>query len=355
MLDRDASDHGRDQHSRRGTTDSIFEIRNVTVEFGMERGTSRVLDDVTLDVYENEILGIIGESGSGKSMLASSLLDAVVAPGTTTGEILYHEDNEPYDVLNLNSNEMKSYRWEEVSMVFQGAMNSFNPTMKIEEHFRETITRHGVAVETGMKRARELLSDLHLNPERVLRSYAHELSGGMRQRTLLALSLVLNPEVVVMDEPTASLDLLMQRAILSLLENLKDKYNLTIIFITHDLPLVTDLADRLAVMYAFDIVEIGSTIDVLSNPSHPYTRELLMSTPSLETVTEEMEAIGGSSPDPVNPPSGCSYHPRCPLADDQCETEEPPLDEVSPGHQSACFYSEAASEKIPLENTLEDL
>jgi len=232
-------------------------------------------------------------------------------------------------------------------MVFQGAMSSFNPTIKIGKHFHETLRTHDAPIDEGMDRARQLLSDLYLDPERVLNSYPHELSGGMKQRALIALSMVLEPEVLVMDEPTAALDLLMQRSILQLIEEVKEKYDLTVIFITHDLPLVAELADRLAVMYAFEFVETGPTDEILDNAAHPYTRSLLNATPNLDAPIETMKPIEGSSPDPVDVPSGCSYHPRCPLANDTCRAEDPPYHEISEVHQAACFHWEDAADAIP--------
>ena len=337
-----------DQSPEGKQTNRILEIRNTSVQFNMERGTSKVLNDVSMDINREEILGIVGESGSGKSMFASSLLDAVVRPGRTTGEITYYpESGGEIDVLELNDRELKNFRWEEISMVFQGAMNSFNPTISIEKHFKETLKAHDYDVEEGLDRAREILSDLYLDPDRILRSYAHELSGGMKQRSLIALSLILEPPVLVLDEPTAALDLLMQRSILTLLRDLKEKYDLTLVFITHDLPLIAELSDRLAIMYAFEFVELGTTEEILDHAAHPYTRSLLNATPNLETDIEDMEPIEGSSPDPVNIPSGCSYHPRCPLADDLCRRENPDYEEVSSSHKAACFHWEHSADAVP--------
>ncbi|RQG99191.1 ABC transporter ATP-binding protein [Natrarchaeobius oligotrophus] len=330
-------------------SDPIVEIRNAEVVFEMDRGVSRVLDDVSLEIERGEILGIVGESGSGKSMLASSMLDAVVDPGVLSGEITYYpEDGDPIDVLALSDHELRQLRWEEIAMVFQGAMSSFNPTMKIRTHFEETLEAHNYSLGEGMDRARELLSDLYLDPDRVLDSYPHELSGGMQQRTLIALSVVLQPNVLVMDEPTAALDLLMQRSIISLLEDLKAKYDLTMVFITHDLPLVAELADRLAVMYAFELIEQGPTQDILHDAGHPYTRALLNSTPNLDAPLEEMRPIAGSAPDPVNVPAGCSYHPRCSLATDRCVAQDPDSRPVDGDHVVDCHHWEDAADEIPL-------
>ncbi|MFH5801017.1 ABC transporter ATP-binding protein [Haladaptatus sp. CMAA 1911] len=327
----------------------IISARDVTVTFEMDRGTSRVLNGVDMDIYDGEIVGIVGESGSGKSMFADALLNAVVDPGVASGEIHYTRENgESVDLLGLEGEALREFRWNDISMVFQGALSAFNPTIRIGSHFKETLSAHNVDKTKGMERARQLLSDLYLDPDRVLDSHPHELSGGMKQRALIALSLLLEPDVLVMDEPTAALDLLMQRSIIRLLREIRDKYNLTMVFITHDLPLVARLADRLAVMYAFEFVETGTTEEILTEPSHPYTRELLNATPDISAPINQMNPVEGSAPDPVTPPSGCSYHPRCPLADGRCEAEAPPFQSVSENHDAACFYWERAVGEIPM-------
>jgi len=329
--------------------DVVLDVEGARVQFEMDRGAARVLDDVDLSVYREEIFGIVGESGSGKSMLAASMLDAVEEPGVLSGSITYYpEPDEPVDILELSEEELRQLRWEEIAMVFQGALDSFNPTLRIRQHFQETLSAHNVDRESGMERARELLSDLYLEPDQVLASHPHELSGGMRQRALIALALLLEPEVLVMDEPTGALDLLMQRSILSLIKKLQRKYDLTIVFISHDLPLVANLADRIGVMYAFDLVEVGTAEDVVEGARHPYTRALLKAVPNLETPYAEMQPIEGRAPDPVSVPKGCSYAERCPLADDQCLDIHPPYDDLTDEHRVACYYPEEAPTAIPL-------
>ncbi|MFC7196344.1 ABC transporter ATP-binding protein [Halosimplex aquaticum] len=336
-----------DARAARTADDVVIELRDASVEYRMDRGTSRVLNEVDFEVRRDEIVGVIGESGSGKSMFASAMLDAVPEPGVTTGEVIYRpEDGDPVSVTDLSKEELRRFRWEEVSMVFQGAMSSFNPVMTIRTHFVETLSAHDYDVDRGIERARELLADLYLDPDRMLDSYPHELSGGMKQRVLIALSLVLEPEVLVMDEPTAALDLLMQRSIVSLLEEIKEKHDLTIVFITHDLPLVADLANRLAVLYAFEFAEIGPSGDILEDPAHPYTRALLNATPNLSAPLDEMRPIEGESPDPVNIPEGCSYHPRCPLADEQCVETDPGPYDAGPDHDVHCHHWEQSVEDL---------
>lgn len=328
--------------------DPILEVKDISVDFDMERGRSRVLDSVSLTINREEIIGIVGESGSGKSMFASALLDAVVEPGLLTGEIVYHTDGgEAVNILELDKADLKRVRWEEIAMVFQGALDSFNPTQTIRGHFKETILAHDMDLEEQMHHGRQLLSDVYLDPERVLDSYPHQLSGGMQQRALIALSLLLEPNVLVMDEPTGALDLLMQRSITNLLAELQESYDLTILFITHDLPLVAGLADRLTVMYAFKFVEHGPTDDVLKDAAHPYTRSLLKAVPNVRAPLDEMRPIEGDSPDPVNVPPGCSFHPRCPLATEQCRSVEPHFHDVGDQRVAACFHWEDSTEAIP--------
>lgn len=340
----------------------ILEIEKASVAFAMERGDARVLDDVSVNVRRGEVFGVVGESGSGKSMLADSLLDSIDAPGTLTGTITYHppDGGDSIVVNELDEENLRRFRWEHVSMVVQGALDSFNPTLTIADHFEETLRAHDYDVVEGMERARKLLSDVHLDPDRVLDSYPYQLSGGMTQRALIALSLILDPEVLVMDEPTAALDLLMQQSILKLLAELKAEYDLTIVIVTHDLSHVARISDRLAVMYAFEILELGSVEEIVTGPAHPYTRELLNSIPDIDADLDDMASIEGTSPDPLNVPEGCSYHPRCPLADDQCVATNPALfavsssdtdsdsDPTASDHNAACFYTEAARESIPL-------
>ncbi|RDZ51338.1 peptide ABC transporter ATP-binding protein [Haloferax sp. Atlit-4N] len=342
MMDQETASKGTQSR------ETIIEVENLSVEYDTPKGVNRVVDDVDLTLERDEIISVVGESGSGKSMLASALLDAVPEPGKTKGNITYYppDGGEPINVLEQSQNDLKRFRWEEISMVFQGAMSSFNPTMSIRGHFEETIQAHDMEISQQMERAHQILEDLHLDAERVLDSYPHELSGGMSQRALIALSLLLDPEVLVMDEPTAALDLLMQRSIIQLLAELQETYDLTILFITHDLPLIAGLADRLAVMYAFELLELGPADELITDAAHPYTRALLRSVPNLNTPIDEMTPISGMSPDPMKVPEGCSYHPRCPLAEDKCRTDDPELFSETEDHLVGCFYTNDSREQI---------
>jgi oligopeptide/dipeptide ABC transporter ATP-binding protein len=338
---------------RQSDKDVIFEARDVSVSFDMEGDESRVLDSVDFDVYRGETLGVVGESGSGKSMFASALLNAVVEPGQVTGDVTYYpEERDPVTVTDLTESELKEeIRWKEMAFVVQSAQSAFNPTMTIRQHYIETLEAHGVGRQEGLERARELCRDLYLNPEQVLPSYPHELSGGMKQRALLALGVILDPEVVVLDEPTAALDLLMQRAIVSLLADIKEKYDLTLVFVTHDLNLISLIADRLAVMYAFEFIEVAPTEQILNDAAHPYTRALLNAVPTISAPISTMTGIPGSTPNPKDVPAGCSYNPRCPIAKEECRIDDPQLDPIHEEHSAACFYPDEARSEIGIPAT----
>jgi len=304
-----------------------------------DRGWVKAVDNVSLNIFRGEVLGVIGESGSGKTTLALSIL-RLLPPNARIvgGRIVYHGDKTPIDVVSLSTDALREIRWKEISMVFQGAMNSFNPVMKIRDHFIETALAHGLNIsrEEVISRARELLKMVLLEPERVLNSYPHQLSGGMRQRVLIALSLLLNPKMVVLDEPTSALDVVSQKIILKALRNVRDSMNITMLFITHDLGIAAEIADRIAVMYAGRIVEVNDVMSLYREPLHPYTQGLLKAIPRLRGHVGA-KSIQGNPPDLVNPPPGCRFHPRCPFAMDICRKEEPPMIDAGNGRYASCW------------------
>ncbi len=315
----------------------ILEVKNLSVYYN----NVKVVSNVDIKIFNGEVYAIVGESGCGKTTTANAILR--ILPETaridSNSSIFYSKDKKMIDILKIPEKEFsQEIRWREISMVFQGALNSLNPTIKIKDHFIETASAHGIKdKKIVLERARKLLESVKLDPDRVLNLYPIEMSGGMKQRTLIALALLLNPKLVILDEPTTALDVLIQREILLLLKELKEKMNLTYILITHDISLVADIADRVGIMYAGRIVEEGNVYDIFYNPLHPYTIGLLKSVPRLNEFKENIETIPGNPPDFRRLPHGCKFHPRCPLAMDVCRREEPPLMEFRNGHFVRCW------------------
>lgn len=338
----------------RNDGETILEVRNAEVTFEMSRGRAKVLDDVNLEIKRGETIGIAGESGCGKSMFGATLMNAVENPGKLTGDVIYYPEwGDPVNIAELEYGDLRKIRWEDIAMVYQGSMNSFNPSTNMRSHFHETLDAHRADIDEGMERAHEILRTLNLDPERILDSYGHEISGGEAQRVLLSMSLLLDPEIVIMDEPTSALDLLMERKMIHLIKEIKEEYDLTVVFISHDFPTLAGIVDRIAIMYAFEIVELGSVDDVLLDAQHPYTRMMLGATLGMDTAVEQAQSIEGQPPDPVNVPTGCPFHPRCPVSDDRCEVEEPALvSEADSDHSAACFYPDIAQREI--DSNLED-
>ncbi len=314
----------------------IISVRNLRVVYHALRGIVKAVDNVSLDVEKGELIGIVGESGSGKTTLAMAILRLL--PRKVARIVGGHIYFDGLDLATAPEEELRKVRWSRISYVPQAALNALNPTLKIIDHFMETAKSHGIRDKKWVvERASELLETLRLEPGRVLNSYPHELSGGMKQRVLIALSMLLNPEVIILDEPTTALDVLTQYFILNLLRAIKEKYNMTMMFITHDIAVIAGIGDRVAVFYAGKVMEVGDVYTIFKRPAHPYTRALIKSIPTLTGDIEEMKPIPGSPPDLINPPPGCRFHPRCPYAMEKCRREEPPMVRLKPGHLAACW------------------
>ncbi|MDK6028111.1 ABC transporter ATP-binding protein [Ignisphaera sp. 4213-co] len=320
--------------------EKILRISRLSIIYGARRGFVKAVRDVSLDLYRGECLALVGESGSGKTTLALSIVRALPTNAKiVSGNVYYHLDNnKEVDITKLTEDEMRKIRWREIAMVFQGSMNAFNPVLKIGDHFIETAKAHRFAMDKNeiIEKASNLLSLVLLDAKRVLNSYPHQLSGGMKQRTLIALSLLLNPKIIIMDEPTSALDVVSQKVVLNALSNIKKELNLSMIFITHDLGITAEVADRVSVMYAGQIVEIGNVFEMYYDPLHPYTQGLLKAIPRLRGSVN-ITSIPGSPPDLINLPPGCSFHPRCPFAMDVCRREEPPMIEVDKNRFVKCW------------------
>lgn len=319
---------------------AVLSVKDLSIDYRTRRGAVHAVRDVSFQLEQGETLAIIGESGSGKTTLAVSLIR--LSPRTaviTSGEIRYTKDGMTSDVRTLDDDELREFRWSECAMVFQAAQSSFNPVIPIWDQFLDTARAHGMRDAQAVRdRADDLLGLVHLDPKRVLRAYAHELSGGMRQRVLIAMSLLLGPQVLILDEPTTALDILTQRSILDLLRDLRVKLGFAMIFISHDLSIAAELADRMITMYAGRIIERASVGDMFYRPRHPYSVGLLRAVPKVSGALGSIDSIPGSPPDLIRLPPGCSYAPRCPFVIDACRIEEPPLLAVdTPRHDAACI------------------
>lgn len=294
--------------------DPILEIRHLSIDFKTNGGILRAVDDVSINIERGEIVGIIGESGSGKTTIASGILQTIRAPGRIAeGEIIYHpKDGFATDLLRLSEKEFNRYRWANITTVFQAAQNVLNPTLRIKDHFLETAEAHNTKLSKNdvIQRTKKLLQKVRLE-ERVLNSYPHQLSGGMKQRIIIALSLLLNPDILILDEPTTALDVITQWYILDILRKIHKESGITMIFCTHDVSIIGSIADRIAVMYAGQIVEYSPAEDVFLHPVHPYTFGLMKAVPSLRDDISKREAIPGYPPNPLKLPCGCRFGPRC--------------------------------------------
>lgn len=315
-------------------------LENVHINYFTRRGEVQAVRGVDLTLKPGESIALIGESGSGKTTLGLGIVRLLVkAARVTEGSIIYRRDGKEVDVLAMTPSELRKFRWSECAMVFQSALNAFNPVLRVWEQMWDTARSHGWQDKKAVRqKSLDLLRYVQLDPERVINAYPHELSGGMRQRVLLALALLLNPQIIILDEPTTALDILTQRTIIDLLAKLKAEHSFAMIFISHDLAIAAELADRVATMYAGRVVELGATRDIFYTPRHPYTLGLIRAVPTVSGGFEELASIPGSPPDLINLPSGCKFHPRCPFATDKCKVEEPELMDVGPGHQAACWH-----------------
>ena len=325
--------------------DAVLQIRDLSVVYRTPGGDVRAVDKVNLDLAAGEVIGLAGESGSGKSTLVYGASRLLRAPALiTSGSVRYsgRRVTKPADVLKMQPDELQRLRWREIAIVFQSAMNALNPVLNVRDQLLDVIHAHlRIPRDEARERAASLL-DLVGIPRSRLRSYPHELSGGMRQRVMIAMALATDPEVVIMDEPTTALDVVVQRDILAQIVELKEERGFSILFITHDLSLLLELADRIAVMYAGQLLEIGTAQEIHHEPSHPYTKGLLNSFPSLRGPRRELNGIPGSPPDLRNPPPGCPFLPRCGYGTAACEDVDmrllPVATSKDPEHVTACPF-----------------
>ena len=319
----------------------LLEVKNLRTHFYTFEGVVKAVDGVSYDLEEGETLGLVGESGCGKSVSAMSLMRLIPDPPgkIVDGEILF----EGQDVLQLSMDEMRHIRGAKMSMVFQEPMTSLNPVLNLEKQLGETLQLHkGMTKQEARQESVELLARVGIpDPERRVRQYPHQFSGGMRQRVMIAMALSCNPRVIIADEPTTALDVTIQAQILELMKGLTQEFGVAMIVITHNLGVVARYADRMNIMYAGKIIERGESAEIYSNPRHPYTVGLLKSVPRLDLPRRtRIDPIEGQPPDLIADPKGCAFRERCKWAVDKCATEEPGLESVAEGHYSACWRSE---------------
>jgi oligopeptide/dipeptide ABC transporter ATP-binding protein len=313
----------------------LYSIRNLTVEYKTRAGIVRAVDNVSLDIQRGEILGLVGESGCGKSTFGKALLRMHDGPASISAGELWLDGR---DLMKLPIADMTAVRGAEIGMVFQDPMTSLNPVQSIMEHLTETIRAHepDTSEAAARDRARELVEKLGIRRER-LKEYPHQMSGGMRQRVMISLALALRAKLVIADEPTTSLDVIVEAKFLDLLKELQKEFGLTILLITHNIGVVAEVCDRVAVMYAAKMAEVGTAETVFADPKHPYSQGLLKSVPNIKMEEKELFKMQGEPPSLLHPPVGCRFNPRCPYVMDICRKQEPPFEEIEKNHRTACW------------------
>jgi len=323
------------------TEKPVVSVRDLRVYYGTVRGPVRAVDGVSLDIDAGDVVGLVGESGCGKSTLGRGILGLLPEGAVSGGHVIYGGRN----LVGMPPKELRRLRGPDLGLIFQEPMTRLNPLMRIEDHFKETIEQHesNLGDREVRRRSLETLGRMGIPPTR-FRQYPHEFSGGMRQRIMIALALVLRPKLLIADEPTTSLDVIVEAQILSILADLRRNFGTALLLITHNLGIVAESCDRVAVMYAGQIVEEGPARDVFIDPAHPYTRELLRSTISLDT--EELHSIPGAPPNLIDPPRGCRFHPRCPEAMAVCASRDPIEQRLDEGRRVLCWLHGPA-EQIP--------
>lgn len=315
---------------------SLLEIKDLTIHYLTDDATVRAVNGIDLKIEEGTTLGLVGETGAGKTTTALGILNLIPDPPGKVigGEILYKGKN----VLEMKDDEIRAIRGNEISMIFQDPMTALNPIMRIGDQIAEVIELHNKCSKVdAMKRSLEMLEMVGIRPERSV-DYPHQLSGGMKQRVVIAMALACNPSLLIADEPTTALDVTIQAQVLRMINDLKEKLNTSVLLITHDLGIIAECCQEVAVMYAGEIVEYGSLRDVFQAPAHPYTLGLFDSIPSLKRKERRLRPISGMMPDPADLPEGCYFSPRCPFVTEECKKQHPDAVEFSAGHQVRCLH-----------------
>lgn len=318
--------------------EQLLQVESLSVEYRTGETNAVAVHDVSLDLKRGETLGLVGESGSGKSTLGLAVMGLIRPPGyVTNGKLIF----DGADIRTLESEQLRELRGKRIAMIFQDPMTSLNPVKKIEDHFIEYIRAHdrNTSEQSARSTAKTVLEDLGIPGSRIY-DYPHQFSGGMRQRVMIGLALALNPSLIIADEPTTALDVIVEAQILKQLSDLKSKYSLSLILITHNMGIVAEMADRVAVMYAGQLAEVATATSIFEQPKHPYTQALLDSIPNILTSDKVLKTIPGSPPDLTNPPSGCPFHPRCRYVFDRCRKQIPMPIVTGKDSAAACFLLE---------------
>jgi peptide/nickel transport system ATP-binding protein len=328
-------------------TDILYSVRDLSVEYLTRAGPVQAVSNVSFDVERGEIVGLVGESGCGKSTLGRAMMAMITPPGRITGGTLTFDG---IDLLSLSPRRLRALRGARIGMVFQDPMTSLDPLQRVVDHLTETIRTHerNVSEVAARARAAELVERLGIPPDRI-DDHPHQFSGGMRQRIMIALALALRADLVIADEPTTSLDVIVEAKFLDLLRELREEFDLTIILITHNIGVVAEVADRVAVMYAGRMAEMGSVYDVFADPRHPYTRGLLRSVPNIEVTEDRLYRMGGQPPDLSRLPPGCPFQDRCPEVMDVCRSLVPPFDDAGNGSRVSCWLYHTPTEPSAVE------
>jgi oligopeptide/dipeptide ABC transporter ATP-binding protein len=322
----------------------LAQIRDLTLTYNTRLGQLSAVENISFDIYKGEILGLVGESGCGKSTLGKALMRMIPPPAKQTGQIIF--DGE--DVMTYDDKRLRDFRGRRVTMIFQDPMTSLNPVQRVDEHLIEAIQVHEPRTKKpgALARAAQLVERLGIQARR-LSDYPHQLSGGMRQRVMIGLGLILNADLIIADEATTSLDVIVEAKLLDQIREIRDELGVSFLLVTHNIALVAELADRVAVMYAGQIAEIGTVYDVFDNPKHPYTRGLMQSVPNIKLDEREvLYKMEGEPPNLTHPPSGCRFHPRCPMAMPICSRQEPALQEAGPGWLVHCWLYQEHDDEV---------
>jgi len=326
--------------ARPSDTETLLDVRGLVVDYLTPRGPARAVDGVSFAIKRGEVFGLAGESGCGKSTIAHAIMRLIKAPGQISGGQMVFDGQ---DILSLSPQALRRFRWSRASIVFQSAMTALNPVINLGEQLVDAIMAHdSMSKRQALERAAELFKLVGIESKRI-KSFPHELSGGMRQRAVIAMALALNPDLVIMDEPTTALDVVVQRDILQQIQDLQEQFGFSILFITHDLSLLVEFSDRIAIMYAGKIAESAPASQLFRAPKHPYTVGLMNSFPSISGEKRRLQGIPGTPPDLVTPPPGCPFAPRCPHVMTECTRVYPTLRAIEPGRLVACHLHEEAA------------